>query len=106
VRALLRQSIALGYLKVEGEFSTLELTESARKVPAYVVFHDSSLAEMVREAPGTLAALAGISGVGGEKTGSPWAGHPAWCSARTICRFRASQARKNRAPCPTKANGL
>jgi ATP-dependent DNA helicase RecQ len=31
-RAVLRQLIALGHLRVEGEFSTLELTESARAV--------------------------------------------------------------------------
>jgi ATP-dependent DNA helicase RecQ len=132
-RAVLRQLIALGHLRVEGEFSTLELAESARavlrgevrlllrqpakpsggrrrdkdrreaveargkagrapssmgapetarfealkawraavarerNVPAYVVFHDSSLAEMAREAPATLAALGGISGVGAKK---------------------------------------
>jgi ATP-dependent DNA helicase RecQ len=126
-RSVLRQLIALGHLRVEGEFSTLELTESARavlrgearlllrqpsgrrkgkrgaidargkprhapssmgeaeaarfaalkawraaiarehKLPAYVVFHDATLAEMAREAPETLAALAGISGVGARK---------------------------------------
>ncbi|MDO9073520.1 MAG: RQC domain-containing protein, partial [Rubrivivax sp.] len=36
-------------------------------LPAYVVFHDASLAEMAREQPGTLDALAGISGVGAKK---------------------------------------
>ena len=36
-------------------------------LPAYVVFHDATLAEMAREAPGSLDALAGISGVGGKK---------------------------------------
>ncbi|MDR3299953.1 MAG: DNA helicase RecQ [Candidatus Accumulibacter sp.] len=127
-RAVLRQLIALGHLRVEGEFNTLELTESARAVlrgevqlflrqsakssresrksrsesrgktgrarasmsggeaarfealkiwraaiarernlPVYVVFHDSALAEMAREAPETLAALAQISGVGAKK---------------------------------------
>jgi ATP-dependent DNA helicase RecQ len=36
-------------------------------LPAYVVFHDASLAEMAREQPATLDELAGISGVGAKK---------------------------------------
>ncbi len=36
-------------------------------LPAYVVFHDAHLAEMAREAPDSLDALAGISGVGAKK---------------------------------------
>jgi ATP-dependent DNA helicase RecQ len=36
-------------------------------LPAYVVFHDATLAEMARECPATLEALAGISGVGAKK---------------------------------------
>ena len=36
-------------------------------LPAYVVFHDATLAEMARECPATLDALAGISGVGSKK---------------------------------------
>ncbi len=36
-------------------------------LPAYVVFHDATLAEMARERPTTLDALAGISGVGSKK---------------------------------------
>jgi ATP-dependent DNA helicase RecQ len=36
-------------------------------VPAYVVFHDSTLAELARERPATLAALGEISGVGTRK---------------------------------------
>jgi len=127
-RAVLRQLIALGHIQVEGEFSTLELTASARSVlrgdvqlrlrqpskppaktkrsswdarskgkrssismddeelarfealkawraeiarehnlPAYVVFHDATLAEMAKEVPDTLDALADISGVGSKK---------------------------------------
>ena len=127
-RAVLRQLIALGYLQVEGEFSTLELTADARAVlrgevqlqlrqpskpvaktrrgaadsrgksrrtplsmddeelarfealkawragiahehnlPAYVVFHDATLAEMAKEMPDTLDALAEIGGVGAKK---------------------------------------
>jgi ATP-dependent DNA helicase RecQ len=135
-RAVLRQLIALGHLRAEGEFHTLGLTASSRAVlrgertlclrrpadaaprtqaarrakkersqdraagparppllpldatalarfaalkawrgevarehglPAYVIFHDATLAEMAREAPATLAALAGISGVGAKK---------------------------------------
>jgi len=36
-------------------------------LPAYVVFHDATLAEMAREAPESIDALAGISGVGAKK---------------------------------------
>jgi len=44
-------------------------TEIARahNLPAYVVFHDSTLAQMARERPSTLDALAGIGGVGAKK---------------------------------------
>ncbi len=125
-RGVLRQLVALGHLRAEGEYGTLELTPSAREVlrgevqlllrvpaetprrlkaaragksakapplpldeagtlrfealrgwraevarehnvPAYVVFHDATLAEMARECPATLDALAGISGVGAKK---------------------------------------
>ena len=43
--------------------------EVARELnlPAYVVFHDVTPAEMARVAPGTLAALGEISGVGAKK---------------------------------------
>jgi ATP-dependent DNA helicase RecQ len=128
-RLVLRQLIALGHLRTEGEYNTLALTDSAREVlrggvpvrlrvateaprgkgrstrtarsgadkppplpldaaaterfhalkawraevaaehnlPAYIVFHDATLAEMARECPATLDALAGISGVGAKK---------------------------------------
>jgi ATP-dependent DNA helicase RecQ len=126
-RAVLRQLIALGHLRTEGEYNTLELTASAREVlrgdvamllrqasdapkrkkaarverskdkappvkldddglerfaalkawraevarehnlPAYVVFHDATLAEMARSQPESLDALAAISGVGTKK---------------------------------------
>jgi ATP-dependent DNA helicase RecQ len=131
-RSVLRQLIALGHLRTEGEWNTLALTDSAREVlrgavpvrlrvpveaprnprqrgsrgaaatgaaakppplpldaeatarftalkawrgevarahnvPAYVVFHDASLAEMARENPATLQALGCISGVGAKK---------------------------------------
>ena len=36
-------------------------------LPAYVVFHDATLAEMARGAPESLDALGGISGVGAKK---------------------------------------
>ncbi len=36
-------------------------------LPAYVVFHDATLAEMARECPSSLDDLAGISGVGAKK---------------------------------------
>ncbi len=36
-------------------------------LPAYVVFHDATLAEMAREQPATLEALSAISGVGAKK---------------------------------------
>jgi ATP-dependent DNA helicase RecQ len=127
-RSVLRQLVALGHVRAEGEYNTLALTDSARAVlrgevrlqlrvpseaprrnraervrkehgakppplplddeglarfaalkawrgevarahnlPAYVVFHDATLAEMAREAPDSLDALAGISGVGAKK---------------------------------------
>ena len=127
-RSVLRQLIALGHLRAEGEFNTLVLADSAREVlrgrvqlllrvpaaapkrgeragrsgaprdkapplplddaalqrfaalktwraevakahnlPAFVVFHDAALAQMAREQPASLDALAGISGVGAKK---------------------------------------
>ncbi len=129
-RSVLRQLFALGYLRTEGEFNTLELTASSREVlraevtlllrepsatprggkkprvrgsgradakpppvpldaeaterfnllkswraevarehnlPAYIVFHDATLAEMARAMPGSLEELGQISGVGGKK---------------------------------------
>ncbi len=126
-RGVIRQLIALGHLRTEGEYNTLELTASARDVlrgevrmllrqpsetpkrgrttktrggatkpppieldaaglerfaalkawraevarehnlPAYVVFHDATLAEMARAEPRTLDDLGGISGVGAKK---------------------------------------
>src|SRR6185295_5036732 len=128
-RSVLRQLIALGHLRTEGEYNTLELTPTAREVlrgevtlllreptdtprrrksasrgekggrdkpapipldpagvqrfaalktwraevarehnlPAYVVFHDATLAEMARSQPDSLEALARISGVGAKK---------------------------------------
>lgn len=128
-RAVLRQLIALGHLRTEGEYNTLELAPSAREVlrgevtlllreaietpktrrsktgsvkggrdkpppvpldddglqrfaalkawraevarehglPAYVIFHDATLAEMARAQPSSLEALGHISGVGAKK---------------------------------------
>ena len=129
-RGVLRQLLALGHVRAEGDFGTLALTSSARSVlkgdvaivlrepretparskrdkrekaarggaavadlaldadgearfaalkrwraavarahnlPAYVVFHDATLAQMAQRAPATLDALAGISGVGAKK---------------------------------------
>ncbi len=127
-RSVLRQLIALGHLRTEGEFNTLALTESSREVlrgqlqlllrvpaaapkrgergkagrtskdkalplaldsaaqqrfaalkawraevarehnlPAFVVFHDATLAQMAHDCPPDIDALAGISGVGAKK---------------------------------------
>ncbi|MDH4052846.1 MAG: DNA helicase RecQ [Rubrivivax sp.] len=124
-RGVLRQLIALGHVRAEGEYHTLCLDDSARSVlrgevalqlrvptetrrarrpttkggerpppvpldeeglrrfvalkawraevagehnlPAYVVFHDATLAEMARSRPDSAEALAGISGVGAKK---------------------------------------
>jgi ATP-dependent DNA helicase RecQ len=132
-RVVLRQLIALGYLRTEGEYNTLELTSTARDVlrgdvqmllreqsdvpkrargagkttssrgarskdkappipldadgtarfealkawraevarehnlPAYIVFHDATLAEMAQAQPDSLDALGQISGVGAKK---------------------------------------
>ncbi|MBL8340361.1 MAG: RecQ family ATP-dependent DNA helicase [Rubrivivax sp.] len=140
-RGVVRQLLALGHLRAEGEFNTLALTDSSRavlrgevpvrlrvpaqkaarvprgrrgrgeaagvsrrggeegavapaapmslageaaarfaalkswraevarahNVPAYVVFHDTTLAQMASQRPSSLEALAGISGVGARK---------------------------------------
>jgi ATP-dependent DNA helicase RecQ len=135
-RAVLRQLMALGHVRSEGDYNTLALTASAREVlrgevqmllrvptdtpkrkrgsassssrggssssagkekappvpldaeattrftalkawraevarehnlPAYVVFHDATLAEMARLKPGSLGSLGEISGVGAKK---------------------------------------
>ncbi|HMO45462.1 MAG TPA: DNA helicase RecQ [Rubrivivax sp.] len=39
----------------------------AHNLPAFVVFHDATLAQMAREQPGSLDALAAVSGVGAKK---------------------------------------
>jgi ATP-dependent DNA helicase RecQ len=129
-RAVVRQLIALGYVRAEGEYNTLELLASARVVlrgeqplvlrkpsetkgrarsrkaggkgarkekalpvpldrqgierfdalkawradvarehnlPAFVVFHDATLAEMAQKQPRSLSDLSSISGVGAKK---------------------------------------
>ncbi|NDY93388.1 DNA helicase RecQ [Ideonella livida] len=132
-RGVIRQLIALGHVRSEGEYNTLALGESARAVlrgeltielrepreptprsrsrsrsgssaganpkvpraaaaldgagqarfaalkawraevarehnlPAYIVFNDATLTQMAADNPGTLADLAGISGVGSKK---------------------------------------
>jgi ATP-dependent DNA helicase RecQ len=126
-RGVVRQLVALGHLRTEGEYHTLALSESARAVlkgaeaivlrepreapargkgtrsrsaraaaaalvldaaaqarfqalklwraavarehnlPAYVVFHDATLAQMAERSPDSLDELAGISGVGAKK---------------------------------------
>jgi ATP-dependent DNA helicase RecQ len=127
-RGVVRQLVALGHLRTEGEYHTLALNESARAVlkgevaivlrepreaptrgkgtrsrntradaaaaivldaaaqarfqalklwraavarehnlPAYVVFHDATLAQMAERSPDSLDELAGISGVGAKK---------------------------------------
>lgn len=44
-------------------------TEAAREhgVPAYVIFHDATLAELARTAPDSLSAMEGIPGIGASK---------------------------------------
>jgi ATP-dependent DNA helicase RecQ len=42
-------------------------TASANAVPPYVIFHDATLAEMVRAKPASLAALGRVSGIGEAK---------------------------------------
>ena len=39
----------------------------SHNLPAYVVFHDATLAEMARISPQTMAELGGISGVGAKR---------------------------------------
>ena len=46
------------------------LQEARRQeLPPYVIFHDSTLAEIARRRPGSLTALASISGIGSNKLG-------------------------------------
>ena len=42
-------------------------TAKEHSVPAYVVFHDATLAEIARQCPQSMDALAGVSGVGAAK---------------------------------------
>ncbi|MCZ7153776.1 HRDC domain-containing protein, partial [Salmonella enterica] len=44
-------------------------TETAREhgVPAYVIFHDATLAELARSAPDSMAELAEVPGIGAAK---------------------------------------
>jgi ATP-dependent DNA helicase RecQ len=55
----------------QARFGALKLWRAAvareHNLPAYVVFHDATLAQMAQRAPATLDALAGISGVGAKK---------------------------------------
>ena len=55
----------------EARFAALRSWRAAvareHNLPAYVVFHDATLAQMAQSAPNTLDALAGISGVGAKK---------------------------------------
>ncbi|MBL8319169.1 MAG: DNA helicase RecQ [Burkholderiaceae bacterium] len=54
-----------------GRFVALKAWRAAiareHNLPAYVVFHDATLAQMAREQPDSLTALAGISGIGSKK---------------------------------------
>jgi ATP-dependent DNA helicase RecQ len=54
-----------------GRFAALKAWRSGiakeHGLPAYVIFHDATLAEIARRAPESLDALAGISGVGAKK---------------------------------------
>ena len=42
-------------------------TAKEQGVPAYVIFHDATLRQIATDAPGTLAELAKVSGVGENK---------------------------------------
>ncbi len=42
-------------------------TAKARNLPAYVIFHDSTLTEIARRAPDSLESLSGITGLGAKK---------------------------------------
>ena len=72
VRALSKkkseQPVGEGDVSLLSQLKTLRLgLARARNVPAYVVFPDSTLIEMARARPITLADMAGISGVGPKK---------------------------------------
>jgi ATP-dependent DNA helicase RecQ len=55
----------------QARFQALKLWRAAvareHNLPAYVVFHDATLAQMAERSPATLDQLAGISGVGAKK---------------------------------------
>ena len=42
-------------------------TAKEQGVPAYVIFHDATLRQIASDAPGSLAELSGVSGVGENK---------------------------------------
>jgi ATP-dependent DNA helicase RecQ len=74
-RGAARASAVASALSLEGgaleRFTRLKAwradTARAHKLPAYVVFHDATLAEMARAQPGSLDALGRIGGVGAKK---------------------------------------
>jgi ATP-dependent DNA helicase RecQ len=57
--------------KAQARFAALKAwrAEVAKEhnLPAYIVFHDATLASMAQQAPGTLAELGAVSGVGAKK---------------------------------------
>ena len=63
-------------------------------LPAYVVFHDATLAEMARAQPATLDDLAGISGVGATKLRALRRGDP----ARAVRSRGLRASRRSEAP--------
>ncbi len=42
-------------------------TAKEQGVPAYVIFHDATLRQIATDAPGTLAALSRVNGIGENK---------------------------------------
>ncbi len=58
---------AAGLLRFEALKAWRAEVARAHNLPAYIVFHDAALAEMARESPASINALAGISGVGAKK---------------------------------------
>jgi hypothetical protein len=63
-------------------------------LPAYVIFHDATLASIAERAPATLENLQGISGIGTKKL-EAYGGMCCGCAAASGCIAHTS----NRTPC-------
>ena len=74
-------------------------------VPAYVVFHDATLREVVSRLPTSLDALGGISGIGAAKLERHGPGLLAVLAEVAPPRRAPSAVRRRSAPAPERARG-